>query len=115
MTLLIYLHVVFYQKPITCLSHLKDRWPRQGILRVELFFQSPPGDYNLQQSYAKEFQYSHFYNNDENQKSHSIFEQNDTVRKIETLTFFDFTLSYIYIYIVEDSSCDRTFEYTTRK
>ena len=81
MALLIYLHVVFNQKPITCLSHLHDRWPRQGILRVELFFESPPEDYNLQQSYAKEFQYSHFYNYDDNYRNYSILKQNETVRR----------------------------------
>lgn len=53
--LLIYLHVVFNQKPGTCLSHLQKSWPRQGILRVELFFEPAPEGYNLQQSYAKEF------------------------------------------------------------
>ena len=56
MSLLIYLHVVFNQKPVTCLSHLHDIWPRQGVLRVELFFEKPPEEYTLQQSYAKEFQ-----------------------------------------------------------
>lgn len=56
MSLLIYLHLVFNQKPVTCLSHLHDAWPRQGVLRVELFFQTPPNDYTLEQSYAKEYQ-----------------------------------------------------------
>ncbi|CAF2652688.1 unnamed protein product [Rotaria sp. Silwood2] len=77
--LLIYLHVVFNQKRVTCLSHLHDHWPRQGVLRVELFFESPPEGYNLQQSYAKEFQYSHFYNYDENQLNQSISKQNEGI------------------------------------
>ncbi|CAF2900618.1 unnamed protein product [Rotaria sp. Silwood2] len=79
MILLIYLHVVFNQKPVTCLSHLHDHWPRQGVLRVELFFESPPEGYNLQQSYAKEFQYSHFYNYEENQRNQSVSKQNEAV------------------------------------
>ncbi|CAF4583339.1 unnamed protein product, partial [Rotaria sp. Silwood2] len=79
MILLIYLHVVFNQKRVTCLSHLHDHWPRQGVLRVELFFESPPEGYNLQQSYAKEFQYSHFYNYDENQLNQSISKQNEGI------------------------------------
>ncbi|CAF3865869.1 unnamed protein product [Rotaria sordida] len=79
MILLVYLHVVFNQKPVTCLSHLHDHWPRQGVLRVELFFESPPEDYNLQQSYAKEFQYSHFYNYDENQLNQSISKQYEKI------------------------------------
>jgi len=75
MGLLIYLHVVFNQKPVTCLSHLHDSWPRQGVLRVELFFESPPEDYNLQQSYAKEFQYNH----DDNERNYSLSKQNQSV------------------------------------
>ena len=56
MSLLVYLHVVFNQKPVTCLAHLQETWPRHGVLRVELFFSPPPADYDLQQSYSKEFQ-----------------------------------------------------------
>ncbi|CAF3345139.1 unnamed protein product [Rotaria sp. Silwood1] len=81
MALLIYLHVVFNQKPVTCLSYLHNHWPREGVLRVELFFESPPEGYNLQQSYAKEFQYSHFYNYDDNQRNQSVSKQNEGVRK----------------------------------
>lgn len=69
MGLLIYLHVVFNQKPMTCLSHLHSSWPRDGILRVELFLETPPKDYNLQQSYAKEYQNNQIQtrsDNDEN-------------------------------------------------
>ena len=62
MGLLIYLHVVFNQRPMTCLSHLHDIWPRQGIVRVELFLESPPENYNLRQSYAKEYQNNNIYN-----------------------------------------------------
>jgi len=69
MSLLIYLHVVFNQKPVTCLSHLHDIWPKQGVLRVELFFETPPEDYNLQQSYGKEYQTSFVYNHDDNDEN----------------------------------------------
>ena len=47
---------MFNQQPISCVSYLHDNWPRQGVLRIELFFEPPPEDYDLQQSYAKEFQ-----------------------------------------------------------
>jgi hypothetical protein len=80
-TLLIYLHVVFNQKPVTCLSHLHDNWPRQGVLRVELFFEPPPDGYNLQQSYAKEFQNNQFYNRDDNERNYSLSKQSESVRK----------------------------------
>ncbi|CAF4665268.1 unnamed protein product [Rotaria sp. Silwood2] len=79
MILLIYLHVVFNQKPVTYLFHLYNHWPKQGVLRVELFFESPPEGYNLPQSYAKEFQYSHFYNYDENQLNQSVPKQNEGI------------------------------------
>jgi hypothetical protein len=72
MALLIYLHIGFNQKPMTCLSHLHDTWPRQGVLRVELFFEHPPEGYNLQQSYAKEFQNTRFYHEDGNQQNQSV-------------------------------------------
>lgn len=65
MSLLIYLHLVFNQKPTTCLSHLYDVWPRQGVLRVELFFEIPPEDYTLEQSYAKEYQNNEIYSQDD--------------------------------------------------
>lgn len=72
MSLLIYLHVVFNQKPVTCLSHLHDSWPRQGVLRVELFFQTPPEDYNLEQSYGKEYQNNDIYNRDVDEDETSL-------------------------------------------
>jgi hypothetical protein len=78
MSLLIYLHVVFNQKPITCLSHLHDNWPKQGVLRVELFFEPPPKDYDLQQSYAKEFQYHY----EDNELNNSLLILNEPVRNI---------------------------------
>jgi hypothetical protein len=77
MGLLIYLHVIFNQKPVTCLSHLHDSWPRQGVIRVELFLEPPPKDYNLQQSYAKEFQYHY----DDNEEPNSSLKPNESVRK----------------------------------
>jgi hypothetical protein len=74
MVLLVYLHVVFNQKPVTCLSHLHDNWPRHGVLRVELFFEPPPKGYNLQQSYEKEFQ-NNYLSNERNQ---SLTKQNQS-------------------------------------
>jgi len=84
MSLLIYLHVVFNQKPVTCLSHLHDNWPRQGVLRVELFFEPPPEGYNLQQSYAKEFQ----NNQDDIEGNYSLLQQKQSVRKKKKIIFY---------------------------
>ncbi len=82
MGLLIYLHVVFNQKPVTCLSHLHDVWPKQGILRVELFFETPPEGYNLQQSYAKEYQNNYIYNHNDNDENSSLSKPRSEVRRI---------------------------------
>ena len=87
MSLLIYLHVVFNQKPVTCLSHLHDTWPRDGVLRVELFFQTPPEDYDLEQSYAKEYQNNYVHNRDENDENISPTNQSSEVRREEHFVF----------------------------
>ncbi|CAF0894826.1 unnamed protein product [Didymodactylos carnosus] len=55
LALLIYLHAVFNNKPVTCLQHIQNTWPRFGVLRVELL-ENVPLNYNLQKSYDKEFQ-----------------------------------------------------------
>uniref|UniRef100_A0A2K6T3U4 Transmembrane protein 259 n=1 Tax=Saimiri boliviensis boliviensis TaxID=39432 RepID=A0A2K6T3U4_SAIBB len=33
---LAYIHMVFSRAPINCLEHVRDRWPREGVLRVEV-------------------------------------------------------------------------------
>lgn len=33
---LAYIHIVFSRSPISCLEHVRDRWPREGVLRVEV-------------------------------------------------------------------------------
>lgn len=33
---LAYIHVSFTQSPSTCLDHVRDTWPRDGVLRVEI-------------------------------------------------------------------------------
>ncbi|CAF0767749.1 unnamed protein product [Rotaria sordida] len=73
--LLIYFHVVFNQKPMTCLSHLHNVWPKDGVLRVEFFLETPPEDYNLQQSYAKEYQNNYIYNSDDHNENSSSSKQ----------------------------------------
>lgn len=50
---LVYIHVAFSRTPTTCLDHVKDTWPRDGILRVEIV-RNAGQDYNIEQSYAKE-------------------------------------------------------------
>lgn len=33
---LVYIHIAFSRSPTTCLEHVKDTWPKDGILRVEI-------------------------------------------------------------------------------
>lgn len=50
---LAYIHIMFSRAPTTCLNHVKDSWPRDGILRVEIL-RNPVQDYTIEESYAKE-------------------------------------------------------------
>lgn len=50
---LVYIHIAFSRTPTTCLLHVKDTWPRDGILRVEIVRNVGQG-YNIEQSYARE-------------------------------------------------------------
>lgn len=33
---LVYVHMVFTQTPARCLDRVRDTWPRDGVLRVEI-------------------------------------------------------------------------------
>lgn len=33
---LAYIHIAFSRSPINCLEYVRDKWPREGILRVEV-------------------------------------------------------------------------------
>lgn len=66
---------------MTCLSHLQNSWPREGVLRVELFLDTPPKDYNLQQSYAKEYQNNYIHNSDDTKENSSSSNESLNVRK----------------------------------
>lgn len=70
--MLIYIHFTFSRLPTTCLEHVKDTWPKDGILRVEIIKNAAQvnnlflaacfvylwvvwlQDYGIEQSYAKE-------------------------------------------------------------
>ncbi len=51
--MLIYIHVKFARNPVHCLEEVKETWPRDGILRVEIV-KNPQADYGIEQSYEKE-------------------------------------------------------------
>lgn len=51
---LVYIHVVFSRTPTTCLEHIRDSWPRDGILRVEIVRGSSQGqDVSVENNYAQ--------------------------------------------------------------
>lgn len=50
---LAYIHIAFSRSPTTCLNQVRDSWPRDGILRVEIL-RNPIQGYTIEQSYAKE-------------------------------------------------------------
>ncbi|KOC61104.1 Membralin [Habropoda laboriosa] len=50
---LAYIHIVFSRTPTNCLEHIRDDWPRDGILRVEIL-RNGREDYSIEKSYAKE-------------------------------------------------------------
>ena len=52
--MLIYIHLVFARHPVQCLEGIKDTWPRDGILRVEVMKGSSQQPYSIDQSYEKE-------------------------------------------------------------
>lgn len=54
LVLLIYIHMAFVQTPSDCLAHVQDKWPRDGILRVEILREKLNGKYTLEKSYLKE-------------------------------------------------------------
>jgi len=57
--MLLYIHIIFSRTPITCLDHIKDVWPRDGILRIDIM-RGEQGNaqnsasYSLHHSYVKE-------------------------------------------------------------
>lgn len=100
--LLSYLHVVFNRNPINCLAPIQDKWPRDGILRVEIVhnassfyimsYDTPPVSlndddqlsesstsyYSLRQSYEKEYSssmldiFSSYLNTDDTTKESQV-------------------------------------------
>lgn len=51
---LIYIHIAFSRTPTTCLEHVRDSWPRDGILRVEILRgDTQAQDFNLEVSYSQ--------------------------------------------------------------
>ncbi|XP_044745946.1 membralin [Coccinella septempunctata] len=50
--ILVYIHIAF-SRTSSCLQNVKEVWPRDGILRVEIMT-NPSPDYNIEHSYARE-------------------------------------------------------------
>lgn len=49
---------MFSLSPTTCLDHVKNDWPRNGVLRVEVL-RNGEDNYDIEQSYAKEEKLRH--------------------------------------------------------
>ena len=62
---LVYIHIAYARHPVQCLESVKDSWPRDGILRVEIM-KNPPEVYSVDESYEKErtLQSLHRHNDD---------------------------------------------------
>lgn len=50
--ILMYIHLAFTKAPVTCLDDIKNTWPRDGILRVEVLT-NPEVGYSLGRSFSK--------------------------------------------------------------
>jgi vesicle coat complex subunit len=46
--------MVFARSPMNCLDNIEQKWPRDGILRVEII-KNASEDYTIHQSYEKEY------------------------------------------------------------
>ncbi|XP_075758751.1 membralin isoform X2 [Pelodiscus sinensis] len=53
--ILAYIHIAFSRSPINCLEHVRDKWPREGILRVEIQRNSSRAPIFLQFCEAEKF------------------------------------------------------------
>ncbi|GFR06109.1 membralin [Trichonephila clavata] len=99
--LLIYVHRVFVQTPITCLEQYRGTWRNNGILRVEVLTKRGKGNYTLEDSYWKEKtlrlqQYdgqSHFLFSDHTVKTEEsdevIISGNESIREEDALDAFN--------------------------
>jgi hypothetical protein len=108
--LLSYLHVVFNRNPINCLAPIQDKWPRDGILRVEIvhntstFFimshDNTSYSYSLKDSYEKEYSnsmldlFSSYLNNPENEGGGDSFKSKNLFSDFES-TFYDPNGAYL--------------------
>lgn len=51
---LVYIHIAFSRTPTMCLEHVRDSWPRDGILRVEILRgDSQAQDLTMEDAYAQ--------------------------------------------------------------
>jgi len=50
----VYVHAAYSRRPVQCLESVRETWPREGILRVEVVPGGVPDDYGVDDSYEKE-------------------------------------------------------------
>lgn len=85
--------MAFVQSPTDCLEHLQDKWPRDGILRVEILKEKLDGKYTVEKSYLRErkikeleyYDLSYFFLTngyyDEDEEYKSLMEMPDAAEK----------------------------------
>jgi len=70
--ILVYIHLAFARHPAKCLEDVKDSWPKEGILRVEII-RGPLETYDIEASYEKERQMQNFIKNQDEYPSMPSF------------------------------------------
>merc|ERR1719414_677193 len=66
--ILVYIHLAFARHPVKCLEEVKETWPRDGILRVEIM-KGAPENYGIDASYEKERNLQAIHRNQEEMPS----------------------------------------------
>ncbi|XP_071053357.1 membralin isoform X1 [Onthophagus taurus] len=58
---LVYIHMVFTKTPASCLNHVKDTWPRDGILRVEILDASRSGNRERREQLQSDVDFNNYF------------------------------------------------------
>lgn len=107
--MLLYIHIIFSRTPITCLDHIKEVWPRDGIVRIDItrgaqeeLFGSE--GYSLHQSYAKE-ERIHQREQFEYQAMFGFFGGSPRLQFLLTFRLFNLN-QFIYFYFSNSESAE---------
>ena len=79
---LVFLHFTIFNKSFVCLSDELDKWPRNGVLRVEVIHDAPD-NYSLHDSYRK--QYRNYRRRHNNKRQQHRSDDSDPIESAETM------------------------------